>query len=231
MLGKGIVPGMRPDVVHVHDWQAGLVPLMVQRTAPAWHGSDRPATVFTIHNLAYQGVFDASWLPRLGLGWDLMRVDALEYWTRISFLKGGIMFAGMITTVSPRYAEEIQTPELGFGFDGILRSRASDLVGILNGIDYDQWDPERDLNLPVPFSASKMAGKAAAKRRVLEAFGLPRTPEARRRPLIAMISRLVDQKGFDLLGQLSEALPALGASFVLLGSGEQRFETEGRAQV
>ena len=220
--------GLRYDIVHGHDWQAGLVPLMVQRTAPAWRGPDRPATVFTIHNLAYQGVFDASWLPRLGLGWDLMRVDALEYWTRISFLKGGIMFAGVITTVSPRYAEEIQTPELGFGFDGILRSKASDLVGILNGIDYDQWDPERDLNLPVPFSASKMAGKAAAKRRVLEAFGLPRTLETRRRPLVAMISRLVDQKGFDLLGQLSEALPALGASFVLLGSGEQRFETQWR---
>ena len=96
--------------------------------------------------------------------WDLMRVDALEYWTRISFLKGGNMFSGIITTVSPRYAEEIQTPELGFGFDGILRSRTSDLVGILNGIDYDQWDPERDLNLPVPFSASKMAeGGSQAK--------------------------------------------------------------------
>ena len=157
-----------------------------------------------------------------------MRVDALEYWNRISFLKGGIMFAGIITTVSPRYAEEIQTPELGFGFDGILRARSADLVGILNGIDYDQWDPERDLNLPVPFSASKMAGKAAAKRRVLEAFGLPRTPDTRRRPLVAMISRMVDQKGFDLLDQISDALPALRASFVLLGSGEPRFEAQWR---
>src|SRR5262245_20446386 len=220
--------GLRYDIVHAHDWQAGLVPLMIQRTVPAWRSAARPATVFTIHNLAYQGVFDASWLPRLGFGWDLMRVDALEYWNRISYLKSGIVFSRVITTVSPRYAEEIQTPELGFGFDGILRARAADLVGILNGIDYDQWDPERDLNLPVPFSASKMAGKGAAKRRVLEAFGLPRTPETRRRPLIAMISRLVDQKGFDLLGQLSEALPALGASFVLLGSGEQRFETQWR---
>ena len=150
---------------------------MLQRTVPAWRGPVRPATVFTIHNLAYQGIFDASWLPRLGLGYDLMRMDALEYWNRISFLKSGIVFSGIITTVSPRYAEEIQTPELGFGFDGILRARSADLVGILNGIDYDQWDPERDLNLPVPFSASKMAGKAAAKRRVLEAFGLPRSPD------------------------------------------------------
>lgn len=220
--------GHRYDIVHAHDWQTGLVPLMLQRTVPAWRGPVRPATVFTIHNLAYQGIFDASWLPRLGLGYDLMRMDALEYWNRISFLKSGIVFSGIITTVSPRYAEEIQTPELGFGFDGILRVRSADLVGILNGIDYDQWDPERDLNLPVPFSASKMAGKAAAKRRVLEAFGLSRSKDSRRRPLVAMISRLVDQKGFDLLDQIADALPALGASFVLLGSGEPRFETQWR---
>jgi starch synthase len=178
--------------------------------------------------MAYQGVFDASWLPRLGLGWDLMRVDALEYWSRISFLKGGVVFSDLITTVSPTYAREIQSPELGFGFDGILRGRSSDLVGILNGIDYDQWDPERDLNLPVPFSASKLAGKQAAKRRVLETFGLPTTPDVKRRPLVAMISRMVDQKGFDLLDQISERLPALGATFVLLGSGEPRYETAWR---
>jgi starch synthase len=222
-LTWAVSTGQPYDVVHAHDWQAGLVPLMTRRTVPLWQGTP-PATVFTIHNLAYQGVFDASWLPRLGLGWDLMRVDALEYWSRISFLKGGILFADVITTVSPQYAVEIQTPELGFGFDGILRSRSADLVGILNGIDYDQWDPERDLNLPVPYSASKMAGKAAAKRRVLEAFGLPETPDIRRRPLVAMISRMVDQKGFDLLDQLSDALPALNASFVLLGSGDPRYE-------
>jgi starch synthase len=216
--------GQPYDIVHAHDWQAGLVPLMIRRTVPAWQATP-PATVFTIHNLAYQGVFDASWLPRLGLGWDLMRVDALEYWSRISFLKGGIVFSDIITTVSPRYAEEIQTPELGFGFDGILQARSADLVGILNGIDYDQWDPERDLNLPVPFSASNMAGKAAAKRRVLETFGLRVTPGLRRRPLVAMISRMVDQKGFDLLDQLLDALPALHASIVLLGSGEPRYET------
>jgi starch synthase len=219
--------GLQYDIVHAHDWQAGLVPLLVRRNVPAWRAAP-PATVFTIHNLAYQGVFDASWLPRLGLGWDVMRIDALEYWNRISFLKGGIVFAGLITTVSPRYAQEIQTPELGFGFDGILLSRSADLVGILNGIDYDQWDPERDPNLPVPFSASKMTGKAAAKRRILEAFGLPRTRAVCRRPLVAMISRMVDQKGFDLMDQISEALPALRASFVLLGSGEPRYEARWR---
>jgi len=224
-LTWAVSTGQQYDIVHAHDWQTGLVPLMLQRTVPAWSAPSRPATVFTIHNLAYQGVFDASWLPRLGFGYDLMNVDALEYWNRISYLKSGIVFSRVITTVSPRYAEEIQTPELGFGFDGILRARSADLVGILNGIDYDQWDPERDLNLPVPFSASKMAGKSAAKRRVLEAFGLWRSPDSRRRALVAMISRMVDQKGFDLLEQIADALPALNASIVLLGSGEPRFES------
>src|SRR5678809_621145 len=118
----------------------------------------RVPTVFTIHNLAYQGIFDASWLPRLGLGYDLMRVDALEYWNRISFLKSGIVFSGFITTVSPRYAEEIQTPELGFGFDGILRARSADLVGILNGIDTRAWDPMVDSFLPTPYDAEHLEG-------------------------------------------------------------------------
>ncbi len=121
--------------------------------------------VFTIHNLAYQGIFDASWLPRLGLGWELMHVDALEYWGRISYLKGGIMFSRTITTVSPRYAREIQTPEYGFGFDGILRYRAADLVGILNGIDYDQWDPARDPNLPVPVRCVQPGGEGRGQAR------------------------------------------------------------------
>jgi len=211
------------DVIHAHDWQAGLVPVLLER-ALSTQAVGRPHTVFTIHNLAYQGVFDASWLPRLGLGWDLMRVDAMEYWGRISYLKAGIVFSRSITTVSPRYAQEIQTPELGFGFDGILRHRAQDLVGILNGIDYDQWDPERDPNLPEPFNASKLKGKAAAKRRVLETFGLPATLAARRRPLVGMISRLVDQKGFDLLAAIADDVPALGAAFVVLGTGDRRYE-------
>jgi starch synthase len=208
------------DVLHAHDWQTGLLPVFASRNPRT---SALP-TVFTIHNLAYQGVFDASWLPRLGLGWDLMRMEALEYWDRISYLKAGVVFSRMITTVSPRYAMEIQTPELGFGFDGILRARAGDLVGILNGIDYDQWDPARDPNLPVPYEASNLIGKDAAKRRVLETYGFPLTDAVVTRPLVGMISRLVDQKGFDLLAALADELPRLGASFVLLGTGERRYE-------
>jgi starch synthase len=216
--------GQSYDVVHAHDWQAGLVPVLLERALSTQPASVRPPTVFTIHNLAYQGLFDASWLPRLGLGWDLMRIDAMEYWGRISYLKAGIVFSGLVTTVSPTYAEEIQTPELGFGFDGILRQRAGDLIGILNGIDYDQWDPESDLNLPAPYNASKLKGKAAAKRKLLETYGLPATVKDCARPLVGMISRMVDQKGFDLIATLADELPMLGASFVVLGTGERRHQ-------
>ena len=212
------------DVVHAHDWQAGLVPVLHERMAESSPGLDRLATVFTIHNLAYQGVFDPSWLPYLGLGWGLMRVDAMEYWGRVSYLKAGVVFSQLITTVSPRYAQEIQTPELGFGFDGILRERGSDLIGILNGIDYDQWDPERDSNIPRPYHANNLDGKEAAKRELLERYRLPASAEALARPVVGLISRMVDQKGFDLLADIADELPRLGATVVLLGSGERRYE-------
>jgi starch synthase len=181
-------------------------------------------TVFTIHNLAYQGVFDASWLPRLGFGWNLMRIDALEYWGRISYLKSGLMFSRTITTVSPKYAREIQTPEYGFGFDGILRYRSDDVFGIMNGIDYDQWDPAHDPNLPEPYDAAHLEGKRAAKRALLERYQLAATSAALAKPVVGLISRLVDQKGFDLIADLADELPRLDCSFVLLGSGDRRYE-------
>jgi len=216
--------GERYDVVHAHDWQAGLVPVLLGRMVRERPALERVPVVFTIHNLAYQGIFDASWLLRLGLGWELMHVDSLEYWGRISYLKAGIVFSRLITTVSPRYAREIQQPEQGFGFEGILRERAADLVGILNGIDYDQWDPQRDPNLPLPFSASNLEGKRAAKREVMGAYGLPVDAAALGEPLVAMISRMVDQKGFDLLAEIADELPRLSARMVVLGTGERRYE-------
>ena len=228
-LEWSVSSGERYDVVHAHDWQTGLAPVLLAREFSTSDAFRDVATVFTIHNLAYQGIFDSSWVARLGLGWELMSVDALEYWGRMSLLKGGIVFSTLITTVSPRYAQEIQTPAFGFGFDGILRKRADDLVGILNGIDYDQWDPCRDRYLPVPYDASHLEGKDAAKRRVLEAFGLPAKNIDRCRPLVAMISRLVDQKGLDLVAEIAAELPTLGASFVMLGTGEKRYEDLWRA--
>ena len=211
------------DAVHAHDWQAGLLPVFLREFAdtPALRGA---STIFTIHNLAYQGIFDAAWLPRLGLSGSLMHIDALEHWSQISLLKGGVMFSRVLTTVSPRYAQEIQTREYGNGFDAILRSRSGDLVGIRNGIDYQEWNPARDPHLPESFDASCLEQKVASKRNVLDTFGFPADDTTLTRPLVGLISRLVDQKGFDLLAELAGDLPRLDASFVLLGTGERRYE-------
>jgi len=213
--------GAAPSVVHAHDWQAGLAPVYLKTLYAAHPVLGDTPSILTIHNLAYQGLFAADWLPRLDLGWEQFTIDRLEYWGRMSFLKGAINDAQMITTVSPRYAAEIQTPELGFGFDGILRERRADLVGILNGIDTQEWDPERDPLLPRPYNAANLAGKAVAKADVLARYHLP---VKHTRPLIGMISRMVDQKGFDLIAALAGDLPLLDAAFVVLGTGEARYQ-------
>jgi starch synthase len=223
-LNWAVSTGVRYDIAHAHDWQAGLVPVLLGRMFRTHASLTRVPAIFTIHNLAYQGIYDASWLPRLGLGWELMRTDGLEYWTRISLLKAGIVFSRFITVASPRYANEIQTPELGLGFDGILRSRSADLVGIINGIDYDQWNPAPEANRPEPCSASNLTGRDAAKREVLASFGLPVTPATLERPLVAIGSPLVDENGFDLLAAIADVLPGLGATFVLQGHGERHYE-------
>jgi len=214
--------GAKPAVVHAHDWQAGLAPVYLKTMYAADPVLGGTPSVFTIHNLAYQGLVEGDWLPRLDLGWEQFTIGRLEYWGRISLMKGGIIDAHTITTVSPRYASEIQTPEYGFGFDGILRERRSDIVGILNGIDTDQWNPERDRFLPEPYSVADLSGKASAKAEVLARYRLP--ADAMSRPLIGMISRMIDQKGFDLTAALAADLPGLDASFVVLGSGEARYQ-------
>ena len=219
-----VLSGQKLDVVHAHDWQAGLTPVYLATTYrdhPAFAGT---ATVFTIHNLAYQGLFPADVLADLDLGPELYAVNGLEYWSSVSFLKGGINFSDAITTVSPRYATEILTPDLGFGFDGVLASRRGDLDGILNGIDEETWNPATDPWLPAPYSAREPDGKKAAKRALLDRCGLPAGGDALNRPLIGLISRMVDQKGFDLLAALEADLPTLGASWIVLGSGERRYE-------
>ena len=215
---------VRPSVVHAHDWQAGLAPVYL-RTLYADHPViGGTPSVFTIHNLAYQGLFEPIWLPRLDLGWELLAIDRLEFWHRISFLKGGINYADAITTVSPRYAEEIQTPQLGFGFDGIIRGRARDLVGILNGIDDVEWDPAGDRYLTTTYTGNDLSGKAAAKAALLQRYGLPADSGALKRPVVGMVSRMVDQKGFDLIAAASPDLVRLDATFVVLGTGESRYE-------
>lgn len=203
------------SVVHAHDWQAGLAPVYAQRRWP---------TVFTIHNLAFQGVFDKGWVPALGLRWGDFTVAGFEFWDRISYLKAGVMFSDALTTVSPTYADEIQRPEYGYGFDGIMRSRAKALVGIVNGIDDHQWDPARDPFLPAPFNATDPSGKRASKRALLELFGLPSDADAMQRPIVAMVSRMTEQKGLDLIAAIASRLPSLDATFTIVGTGEPRFE-------
>jgi starch synthase len=213
-----------PDVVHAHDWQTGLTPVYLKTLFAGRPGLSRAASVFTVHNFAYQGLFPPTWMPALDLGWELFDIEGVEYWGKLSFLKAGINFSDIVTTVSPRYAKEIQTPEFGFGFDGILGRRRKQLCGILNGIDENAWNPQRDPYLPKPYGPDTLGEKSVSKRALLETMGLPVTKVAMARPLVGMVSRLVDQKGLDLLAKLGDGLLELDATFVLLGSGEVRYQ-------
>ena len=221
--------GRRPDVIHAHDWQAGLVPVYQKMHFPRDPVVGGVPTVFTIHNLAFQGVFPAAALETVGLPWDVFHREALEYWGNISFLKGGVNFSEKITTVSPTYAREILTPPYGFGFDGVLRRRAADLVGILNGIDVGRWNPESDPLVPASYSSANLEGKMNAKVALLLHVTLPADARIQTRPLIGLISRLTDQKGFDLIGAAAGALMELDATWVMLGSGERHYEELWRA--
>lgn len=204
------------DVVHSHDWQGGLAPVYARRIGVP--------TVFTIHNLAYQGVFDKAWVPRLGLRWDDFTIDGFEFFDRLSFIKSGINLSTAITTVSPTYAEEIQRPEYGNGLDGVIRRRRGALAGILNGIDPDEWNPAADPYLPAPFDRADLSGKQAAKRALLELFGFTVTPGLLARPVVGMVSRMVDQKGLDLIAAVAGELTALDATFVIVGTGEPKYQ-------
>jgi len=212
--------GVRPSVVHAHDWQGALAPVYARTVLHSDPILGGVKTVLTIHNLAFQGMFDAKELAWVGLGRDLYTPHILEFWGRASALKGGIVLSDTITTVSPTYAQEILDPDYGFGFDGILRSRAKSLVGILNGIDTDVWNPQTDPLLPQRYSRTSLAKKKVVKRALLEASGLPADEAALARPLIGMVTRLTQQKGCDLFAGAERRLMEIDASWVLLGSGD-----------
>jgi len=204
------------DVVHCNDWQTGLVAGFL-RLQPV-----HPGTVFTIHNMAYQGVFGLDVFKGLMLPESWFSMDKLEFYGQFSFLKGGIVFSDYITAVSPHYAEEILTPEYGCQLDGLLRFHKDKLVGILNGIDYREWDPAADPYLPVPFSAKTLAKKQQNKRELQRELGLPMKADT---PLLANIGRMVEQKGVDLLlASLKTLLAEQDVQCVVLGSGESKYE-------
>ncbi len=210
----------RPDVVHANDWQTGLTVALLNQT------QERPATVFTIHNLAYQGLFAQSTFVRLGLPPTLWSPEALEFYGQLSFIKGGLVFADMLSTVSPTYAREIQTPDFGFGLDGLLRHRSDRLVGILNGIDDGEWDPVHDPRIERNYDAGRLQDKLVNKRSLQQEHHLVQDP---RIPLIGMVGRLVQQKGIDLVLHVLPRLMHEPVQFVILGSGEVAYESALRA--
>ena len=211
-----------PDVFHCHDWQTGLIPVLLRTIYAEDPVFRATATVFTIHNIGYQGVFPAEKLAELMLPPELFSVRGMEYWGKIGFLKGGLIFSDRITTVSRKYSQEIQTPEFGFGLEGVLRGRADRLSGILNGVDYNEWSPEKDRFILSQYSIGTLEGKHGCKRDLLRQSGLENAnPDL---PLIGIVSRLASQKGFDLIAEIVEDLARMPVTMAILGSGDQRYE-------
>ncbi|MGA3007554.1 MAG: glycogen synthase GlgA [Opitutaceae bacterium] len=223
---KGVVEtlrlaDLRADIVHAHDWPAGLMPLLL-RYAERRHGVTLALkTVFTIHNIAFQGVFPMRSFYRTNLPDELMSIDGIEFYGQMSMMKGGILFSDRVTTVSPRYAEEILTPEFGCGLDGVVQARAEDLSGLLNGIDTARWNPATDELLPAKYSADDLEGKAACRAELLRANGFD--PEFAG-PIFGMVCRLTEQKGLDLILANKDFFAAQPCRFIVLGAGDRRYE-------
>jgi starch synthase len=213
----------KPDVIHCHDWQTGLVPALLKGPYSGESPRDGTPSVFTIHNIGYQGIFPEEKVPVTGLPKShFFHAEGLEFWGEMSLLKAGIVYSEAITTVSPKYAEEIQTPQYGMGMEGVLRQKRASLHGILNGVDYRLWDPSRDSHIAAKYSAQEMQGKGQCKEALIEEMGLD--PSIQERPLLAMISRLDTQKGVDLLVKILKKILELDLGLVILGSGHEKIQ-------
>ncbi|HZQ25915.1 MAG TPA: glycogen synthase GlgA [Terriglobales bacterium] len=211
-----------PNVFHCHDWQSALVPIML-RTLYAEDPVFRDvATVFTIHNMGYQGLFPPEVLPLLMLPWDLFTISKMEFFGQINFLKGALVFSDFVTTVSRKYSQEIQTTEYGFGLEGVLRNRAATVSGILNGVDYAEWSPQTDKFIVANYSPENLAGKAKCKQDLLAAFGVDNADL--KLPVIGIVSRFAAQKGFDLISQVMDRLAREEMIIVALGTGDKEYE-------
>jgi starch synthase len=211
-----------PEIFHCHDWQSALVPILlrsVYANDPAFHNVP---VVFTIHNMGYQGLFPPDTLPLLMLPWDLFTMDKLEFFGKVNFLKGALVFSDFITTVSKKYSQEIQTAEYGFGLDGVLRNRAGTVTGILNGVDYNEWSPEVDKFIAAPYSAQALSGKQICKKDLLAEFGVINADP--RLPVVGIISRFAAQKGFDLISQIADRLARENLIVIALGTGDKEYE-------
>jgi len=211
----------QPDVLHCHDWQTALIPILLKTLYDGDPAFAATPCVFTIHNLGYQGLFQPEILPLLMLPWDLFTMSKLEFYGKVNFLKGAISMADFITTVSRRYSQEIQTAEYGFGLEGVLRARSNTVAGILNAVDYVSWNPETDPLIAAHYSADNLSGKAACKADLLKHVGLATET---RLPVVGMVSRFVQQKGFDLIHQVGDRLALEDLIMVILGSGQSEYE-------
>lgn len=213
----------KPQIIHCHDWQTGLIPAYLKKL----YGLQKDPifrttkTVFTIHNMAYQGIFPAEVIDCASIPRNLFSLQGLEFYGMVNLLKGGLVFADRITTVSPKYAEEIQTPEFGHGLEGVLKERKKDLYGILNGVDYSIWNPANDRHISIPYSPEELVGKIICKQALIKKLGLHGSEDS---PLLGMISRLVEQKGIDLLINIIPDLIESGCLLVILGSGDKPTE-------
>ena len=223
---KGVVETLRladlqADVVHSHDWQGALLPMLVRDAERRHDVTLAVKTVFTIHNIAYQGLFPRTVFARTNLPEDLNSMDGLEYYEQVNLLKGGILFADRVTTVSPQYAHEIQTPEFGNGLDGVVQTRADDIVGLLNGVDMAVWNPATDPLLPVRYSATNLAGKQACRAELLKRCGFTAGYKG---PVFGVVCRFAEQKGLDLLLANKDFFLKHDCRLVVLGAGEKRYE-------
>ncbi len=211
-----------PDIFHVHDWQSAMLAVLLRSTYYFDPVFRRVPAVLTIHNAGYQGWFPPRTIEKLLLPWDMFTFDKLEHYDTVDFLKGGIVYADAITTVSRRYAQEIQTSEFGNGLEGILRQRSGDLFGILNGVDYDEWNPATDPNIAAHYSAENLAGKKECRRDLLHAFGFEGVNDET--AVIGVVSRFATQKGFDFIVGIMEKLVREDMVLVILGNGEEYYE-------
>ncbi len=216
-----------PNLIHCHDWQTAMVPVLLRSSyADDPMVRDLPV-VFTIHNIGYHGIFPREVLDRAGIPAAVFHPGGIEFFGNVNFLKGGLIYSDYLTTVSRKYAEEIQTSEFGFGLEGVVRMRADRLVGILNGVDYSAWSPDRDTLIPMKYSAKNLAGKHVCKEALLEEFKLRK--DAPNCPVLGIVSRFADQKGFDLIARIARELLQEDVLVAVLGTGERRYEELFRA--
>ncbi len=211
-----------PQIFHCHDWQSALVPVLLRTIYSEDPAFRDTGTVFTIHNMGYQGLFPPDTLPLLMLPWDLFTITKMEFFGQVNFLKGALVYSDFVTTVSKKYSQEIQTAEYGFGLEGVLHDRAATVSGILNGVDYDEWSPEKDKFIAAKYSPQDLSGKAKCKHDLLAAFGVKNADP--KLPVIGIVSRFAAQKGFDLIAQIMDRLAREEMIVVALGAGDKTYE-------